>query len=86
MHRMKIFLILPCFALLVHSCQKKPALWNGITLTQARNQLTVEHLQGDSIFAVIDMSYYAKPEWAQKAAHNFSGSMSFAETELIFPK
>jgi len=84
---MKIILILPCLALLVNSCSfNKPVPWNGPKLTHPRDQLTVEELQRDSILALIDMSYYAKPEWAGEAAHSFSGLVSFNDTELIFPK
>ena len=32
------------------------------------------------------MSYFAKPDWADEPAHSFSGSVSFADTRLIFPK
>ena len=84
---MKIFLIVPCLALLVNSCNiNKFTPWNGPTLTQPRNQLTIEQLQGDSTLALVDLSYYAKPDWAQEASYNFSGSVSFPDTEMIFPK
>lgn len=84
--RIKIFLILPCLALLANSCHQKPLPWNGPKLTQPRNQLTIKHLQEDRTFALMDMSYFAKPEWAGDAAYGFSGSVSFEDTELIFPK
>ena len=84
---MRIFLIVPCLVLLVNSCNiNKPTPWNGPTLTQPRNQLTIEQLQGDSTLALVDMSYYTRPDWAQKASYNFSGSVSFPDSEMIFPK
>lgn len=84
---MKKHLIIACLALLVNSCNfNKPAPWNGPTLTQPRNQLTTEQLRGDSILALVDMSYYAKPDWSHEASHDFSGSVSFNDNEMIFPK
>jgi hypothetical protein len=47
---MKIILILPYLALLANSCQKEPVLWKGPKLIQPRDQLTVEHLLGESTF------------------------------------
>ena len=82
---MKIILILPYLALLVHSCQKEPELWKGRKLTQPRDQLTVEHLLGERAFPLIDMSFFTRPEWARPAIRYFSGSISFEDTEMIFP-
>ena len=82
---MKIYLILPFLALLVSSCQKEPPAWDGTKLTQSRDQLTVEQLLENTSLPLIDMSFYAKPEWANPAIHHFSGSISFEDTELIFP-
>lgn len=72
--------------LLTTSCQKKPAPWDGPRLTTIRDQLTVEQLHKDSILPLMDMSYYAKPAWGNEASHHFSGSISFADTELTYPK
>ena len=84
---MRIFWILLCLFLLVNSCSRnKPVPWNGPVLSQPRDQLTIEQLQTDSTLALTDMSFFAKPAWAQKAPHRFSGSISFADTGLLFPK
>lgn len=83
---MKPLLILPCLALLINSCQPKPALWNGPKLTQPRNQLTAQHLQRSDTLSLVDMSYYSKPAWAGKAIHQFSGSVSVKDTKLIYSK
>lgn len=34
----------------------------------------------------MDMSYFAKPEWGNKALDDFSGTIIFQDTELNFPK
>lgn len=84
---LKRALIVLCLALLVSSCtQEKPAPWEGPELGQPRDQLTVEHLQQSRFLPLLDMSYFAEPEWAGEAAHSFSGSVSFTDTRLNFPK
>ena len=85
MRSMKLFLILAYFALVVPSCQKEPATWEGPKLTQPRNQLTVEHLLEERSFPFIDMSFFARPEWSQPATRHFTGTLSFEDTEMIFP-
>ena len=83
---MKLFLLL-CLVFLAHSCFfNKPDPWNGPALSQPRDQLTIAQLQGNSTLSLMDMSYYAKPDWAQKALNHFSGVVSFKETEMQFPK
>ncbi|QXD15708.1 serine hydrolase [Rhodocaloribacter litoris] len=47
--------------------------------------LTVEHLHEDGIFSLMDMSYFARPEWSRSDTCRFSGSVSFQDTELTFP-
>jgi len=81
-------LLLPCIAFLtVNSCfREKPTPWSDPKLTQPRDQLTVNQLQKDSTLSLIDMSFFAKPEWAGEAAHNFSGIISFNDTEMVYPK
>lgn len=83
---MKIFTVLLFFIILVNSCQDKPVRWEGPCLKEPRDQLTVEQLLEGAYFDLMDMSYFAKPEWAQKAPVAFSGSISFTDTELIYPK
>lgn len=81
----KIF-VFPCLVLALVSCfQGNPTPWYGPQLTQPRTQLTVDHLQLDSTFTLMDMSFFAKPDWADSAVHSFSGSVSFADTKLTFP-
>ena len=83
---MNRYLILVCLALIASSCFRgEPAPWNGPQLTQPRDQLTAEQLERDDTPALLDMSHFARPEWALEAAHPFSGSVSFTDTELIFP-
>lgn len=83
---MKITSAFLFFTLLLVSCQKKPAPWNGPRLSQPRNQLTLDQLRGDSLLPFIDMSFFAKPAWASEATLPFSGSISFADTEFSFPR
>ena len=73
-------------ALLLSACQNKPTPWNGPQLTQPRDQLTVGQLQQDSIPALVDMSCYAKPDWADDAIHHFSGTITIPKTEFDHPE
>jgi CubicO group peptidase (beta-lactamase class C family) len=82
---MKIFSLLLCLSLL-SSCSQKPVPWNGPTLIQPRVHLTIEQLLQDSTFVLMDMSFFAKPDWADEAVHSLSGSVSFDDTKLIFQK
>ena len=78
---MLLSLVLP-----VNFFQNKIVRWNGPVLTQPRDQLSVEQLQGDSIPELPDMSYYSRPEWAGEAKHSLSGSVSFqdeAESRVV---
>jgi len=59
--------------------------FEGTTLTQPRQQLTVDQLQEPATSHVLDMSYLAKPNWGQKATDRFSGSFTFVETKMITP-
>ena len=86
MSRIKTTVILTCFTLVFSSCfLDKPALWNGPSLTQPREHLTVQDLQTDSTYSLMDMSFFAIPEWADKALDSFSGTITFNGTEMIFP-
>lgn len=87
MQNIKKYFTLLSLSLIVYSCTKhKPIPWDGPILIHPRNQLTVEELSSDSTFDLMDMSFFAKPEWAQKASHDLSGSISFIDTKLNFPK
>ena len=83
---MKCLLLLSCLFLMFNSCHQKPVPWTGPELTQPRNQLTVRHLQEITIPELIDLSFFSKPEWATEAEDGFYGSLSFTDTEIIFPK
>lgn len=72
--------------MLFNSCLNKPVRWNGPKLQEPRDQLTVPQLLEGSRPDLMDMSYFARPTWAQEALIAFSGSISFNETELIYPK
>ncbi len=82
---MKIFSLMLYAVLLVNSCDKKPESWNGQKLDHPRNQLTVEQLLGENLLPLIDMSYFARPEWAQAANCQFSGELSMVKTEINYP-
>ena len=60
--------------------------WDGEVLGQTRTKLTVEVLMKGAPQALMDMSFFAKPEWADEAKMPFSGTLIFEDTELIFPK
>lgn len=82
---MKIFALFLALALLNNSCDPEPVAWNGPKLTEPRDQLTIEHLFGHEELPLIDMSFFARPEWAQTTATRFSGAISFKDTEMIYP-
>ena len=79
---MKTILILTLFTFFFHSCQKEPELWDGPQITQPRDQLTVEQLLDKKLLPLTDMSFFARPKWAQPAKHQFSGAISFENTEM----
>lgn len=80
------YLIILCLPLMMIACtSQKPAAWEGSGLSQVRDQLTVEQLQQNRVLPLMDMSYFAKPEWAGEAIDSFSGSVSFSDSSLIFP-
>ncbi|TPE42407.1 serine hydrolase domain-containing protein [Pontibacter mangrovi] len=71
---------------LVYSCQSRPSQWNGPVLGQPRNHLTVAELVEGETQPLIDMSYFAKPNWGTQATTPFSGTLLLQDTELSFPK
>jgi len=82
----KIFLIILCLCLFSSCSRNRPAPWMGPELTQPREHLTTEHLSRDTTFGLIDMSFFAKPAWADEDVHRFSGSLSFNDVKLLFHK
>jgi CubicO group peptidase (beta-lactamase class C family) len=68
------------------SCRRDvPEPWNGPVLTRPRTQLTVDQLMEGESLGFLDMSFFSRPEWARTGAERFSGSISFTETEMVFP-
>jgi hypothetical protein len=64
----------------------QPALWDGPVLTEPRTQLTVGQLTGDEPLPLLDMSFFARPDWAKDSTEPFSGSVSFGEAKMVSPK
>jgi CubicO group peptidase (beta-lactamase class C family) len=84
---MKRYLIIIFLALIVSSCtQDVLPPWDGPRISQPRYELTVEQLRRNQLLPLLDMSFFAKPDWAQQAAHNFSGLITFKEKIMDFPK
>lgn len=79
------FLLFGLF-ILFSSCGKEPIAWDGPILTERRAHLTTDELLDGARQPLLDMTYFAKPSWAKNAAYDFSGSIFFQDTELIFPK
>ena len=71
---------------LVYSCQSRPTPWNGPALTQPRKNLTAEELAEGKAQPLMDMSYFAKPQWGKNAITPFSGTIILQDTELNYPK
>jgi CubicO group peptidase (beta-lactamase class C family) len=63
-----------------------PAPWSGPILTQPRTQLTVEQLNAAKSLPFVDLSFFSRPAWALDDAQPLSGTLSFAETPLTYPK
>ena len=83
--RKHLIFVVSTFAL--NACgHEEPDPWNGPVLSPTRDQLTVEQLTRSDTPPLLDMSYLTQPYWAHEAGQSFSGSISFAETDMIFPK
>lgn len=82
----KIYIVLTVFVLQQSCINKDLEPWIGPLITQPRNQLTVEQLKQNNILPLTDMSFFAKPNWAQSSTDIFSGTISFNDTKLVFPK
>lgn len=81
------YLAIILLTLILSACAgQAPPPWNGPQLSQPRDQLTLQQMQENRLLPLLDMSYFAKPAWAAEATHDFSGSISFADTEMSFPK
>lgn len=80
---------LPIFTFLVFltfACRQKPTAWSGVELPQPRQSLTVDELVSGKPQPLLDMSFFAKPEWAGKAEQVFSGTITLKESTLKYPK
>lgn len=65
------------------SCQiPGPALWNGPGIVEPRTELTVSDLNSSVVEPLVDMTFFERPEWANDATVPFSGSVSFAESQI----
>ena len=74
-------------ALLGTACQPDPpAPWDGPSLTKPRTQATVDQLTADDPLPLIDLSFFARPDWASGDAEPFSGVISFKDSEMVAPK
>ncbi|WNJ19092.1 serine hydrolase [Pontibacter sp. G13] len=60
--------------------------WNGPVLSYPRTQLTVESLLTADSLPLMDMSFFAQPDWAESAKRSFTGTITLPSTSLIFPK
>ena len=83
---MKGLLKLITLITLVLSCQSRPPQWKGAVLTQPRAHLTLDELLAGEEQPFIDMSFFAKPEWAKPAKTPFSGTIMLQDTEIYYPK
>jgi CubicO group peptidase (beta-lactamase class C family) len=72
--------------LLLSACQPRPLPWSGPELTLPRDQLTVAELVAGTPQPLLDMSFFARPAWADSALAPFSGTLLLQETELTYPK
>lgn len=86
MNTSKSLTLLTLICGLLYTCAKAPQPWTGPRLTQPRDQLQVEQLLADSLPGFVDMSYYARPAWAETAKHRFSGTISFGDQEIAHPQ
>ena len=60
-------------AMLGTGCARdEPAPWDGPVLVQQRTQLTVAQLQRRELLPLVDMSFFARPAWAQEADEDIS--------------
>ena len=83
---MKRYLLSLCLAIFLIACAQELPQWDGPTLSQPRDQLTVEQLQQQNLIPLLDMSFFAEPEWAQEAEHSFSGSIALDKARMMYPK
>jgi len=71
-------------ALALTACRDDaPEPWDEPVLTQPRTQLTVDQLLHDGAFPFLDLSFFARPDWAQGDPAPFSGSIAFEERTLV---
>lgn len=83
----KLLTIVLGLMLVGSSCRHgSPAPWDGPVLTEPRTQLTVDQLTADAPTPLLDLSFFARPDWAHDSAEPFSGSVSFGESDMVAPK
>lgn len=60
-----------------------PPRWDGPTLSQTRDQLTVQELVSGEMPELVDLSYLAKPAWSESGALPFEGSLALSASALL---
>lgn len=69
----------------VATCRRSsgPPRWNGPTLSEPRDQLTVPELVSGEMPELIDLSYLAEPAWSESGALPFEGSLALSASALL---
>lgn len=67
-------------------CRQAVPAWDGPAMSLPRTQLTHEHLLDDGVLHPLDMSFFAEPDWAEKDALPFSGTLTLYESGMVAPK
>ena len=82
-------LTLGATSLLTLACTPVELLpWQGPALSAPRSQLTVAQLTAEdsTVLPLMDMSFWARPAWAESASNGFSGTLTFHDTPMTYPK
>ncbi|MCB1020453.1 MAG: serine hydrolase [Bryobacterales bacterium] len=48
--------------------------------------MTVDQLTAPDVLPLLDMSFFARPDWARESVEPFSGTVRFGEAEMVAPK
>lgn len=74
--------VLPTCVLFLSACTAGPALWDGPVLTEPRSELTVEQLQAGELPELLDLTFLARPDWAEDAAEPLLGTLVLDSADL----